>query len=140
MTSYLIDTNVVSAFTRDAPDPRIVTFFTEADLAEIFIPDVVLAEVAFGIERISDDARRSYFSRVLDSAVRPLFENRVLSATEDVWLVWKRIEWQGRKRGYTFSQPDLVIAAMAVRHGLTVVTRDTRPFKEAGALFLDPWS
>jgi predicted nucleic acid-binding protein len=46
---------------------------------------------------------------------------------------------KGRKRGYTFSHPDVLIAASAAHHGLTVVTRNTREFIEAGVDVIDPW-
>lgn len=46
----------------------------------------------------------------------------------------------GRKIGHTFSQPDLLIAATAVHHGLTVVTRDTRQFQMAQVPVFNPWS
>jgi toxin FitB len=49
------------------------------------------------------------------------------------------MEQSGRKRRYTFPQPDLVIAALAEEHDLTVLTRDTLPFQEAQVAFLNPW-
>jgi hypothetical protein len=45
----------------------------------------------------------------------------------------------GRKVGHTFSQPDLIIAATAIHHGLTVVTRDGSDFEKAGARVINPW-
>jgi toxin FitB len=47
---------------------------------------------------------------------------------------------EGRKAGHTFSQPDLVIAATALDHGLTVVSRDTRDYERAGVPVVNPWS
>jgi predicted nucleic acid-binding protein len=46
---------------------------------------------------------------------------------------------EGRKSGHTFSQPDLIIAATALEHGLTVVSRDTGDYEKSGAAVLDPW-
>jgi predicted nucleic acid-binding protein len=46
---------------------------------------------------------------------------------------------EGRKAGHTFSQPDLIIAATALCHGLTIASCDTRDCERARALFVDPW-
>jgi predicted nucleic acid-binding protein len=46
---------------------------------------------------------------------------------------------EGRKVGHTFSQPDLIIAAMALRHGLTVVTHDSADYKLGRVPLLNPW-
>ena len=53
-----------------------------------------------------------------------MFEQRVLPVTEDVMFKWRLLVEEGRKAGHTFSQPDLIIAATALHHGLTVVSRD----------------
>jgi len=47
---------------------------------------------------------------------------------------------EGRKQGHTFSQPDLIIAATALEHDLTIVTRDRAGFERARARVLDPWT
>ena len=54
-----------------------------------------------------------------------MFEGRVLPVTEDVMLKWRLLVEEGRKTGHNFSQPDLIIGATALEHGLTLVSRDT---------------
>ena len=71
--------------------------------------------------------------------MRALFGERVLEVSEDVLLRWRLIVEKGRKGGYTFSHPDVLIAATALHHGLTVVSRDVRAFEAAGAPVLNPW-
>jgi predicted nucleic acid-binding protein len=68
-----------------------------------------------------------------------MFHGRELPITEDILLCWRLIFEEGRKRGYTFSHPDVLIAASAAHHGLTVVARNTREFVEAGVDVTDPW-
>ncbi|MBP0574083.1 hypothetical protein J8J27_25625, partial [Mycobacterium tuberculosis] len=72
--------------------------------------------------------------------LRPLFEGRILAIDEDVILRWKMLHVAGRKRGHTFSQPDLFIAAIAAVGSLVVVSRDTREFIAADVPVFDPWS
>jgi toxin FitB len=64
---------------------------------------------------------------------------RVLPITEDIMFKWRLLVEDGRKVGHTFSQPDLIIAATALHHGLTVVTRDVSDHQKARAPVLNPW-
>jgi predicted nucleic acid-binding protein len=52
---------------------------------------------------------------------------------------WRLLVEDGRKAGHTISQPDLIIAATALQHGLTVVTRDTGDYARARVPLLNPW-
>ena len=54
-------------------------------------------------------------------------------------LRWRLLVEEGRKTGHTFSQPDLIIAATAIHHGLTLVTRDQGDYEKAGVPVLNPW-
>ena len=140
MTGWLLDTNVVSELRRPRPSPRVVAFVAEQPLDRLYISSVTLAELRFGIELLADAGRRAELNDWLTHKVRPLFEQRVLQVTEDVMLKWRLLVEAGRKAGHTYSQPDLIIAATALQHGLTVVTRDTADFVKAGAAVLDPWA
>jgi len=62
-----------------------------------------------------------------------------LPITEDIMLKWRLLLQEGRKAGHTFSQPDLIIAATALHHGLTVVTRDRAQYDKAHVPVFDPW-
>jgi len=68
-----------------------------------------------------------------------MFEQRVLAITDDIMLKWRVLVEVGRKSGHTFSQPDLIIAATALHHGLAVVTRNTRDHELARAKVRNPW-
>jgi len=68
-----------------------------------------------------------------------MFDERILLVTEDIIFRWRILLEEGRKTGHTFSQPDLIIAATAVHHGLTVVTRDRGDFDKARVPVFNPW-
>ena len=68
-----------------------------------------------------------------------MFTGRVLEITEDVMLRWRLLVEEGRKAGRTFSQPDLIIAAIALEHGLTLVTRNVKDFAGLRLPLLNPW-
>jgi predicted nucleic acid-binding protein len=75
----------------------------------------------------------------LTHKVRPRFDGRVLQVTEDIMLKWRLLVEEGRKAGHTFSQPDLIIAATAIHHSLTVVTRDRSDYDKARVPVMNPW-
>jgi predicted nucleic acid-binding protein len=116
-----------------------VAFVAEQPLELLHISAVTLAEIRFGIELVKDANRRNQLNAWLTNTIRPLFARRVLDVTEDVLFTWRLLVEQGRKSGHTFSQPDSFIAATALHHGLTVVSRDTREYEYAGVPVVDPW-
>lgn len=124
---------------RPRPDRKVVAFVAEQPLDLLYISTVTLAEIRFGIEVVKDANRRNELHAWLTNKVRPLFAQRVLEVTEDVLFKWRLLVEQGRKSGHTFSQPELFIAATALQHGLTVVSRDTRDYERAGVAVLNPW-
>jgi toxin FitB len=139
VTGWLLDTNILSELRRLRPEPRVVAFVAAQPLEALFVSSVILAEIRFGIELVTDASRRSELNDWLTLKVRPMFEQRVLPVTEDVMLKWRLLVEDGRKKGHTFSQPDLIIAATALLHGLTLVTRDTTEYERAGVPVFNPW-
>ena len=139
MTSYLLDTNVISELRRPRPDQHVLAFIAAQPLETLHISAVTLSEIRFGIELVADAGRRAELTTWLTHKVRPMFERRVLPVSEDVMLTWRLLVEEGRKAGHTYSQPDLIIAATAAHHGLTVLTRDVSEFQHAKVPFLNPW-
>ena len=139
MTGWLLDTNVLSELRRGRPHRKVLAFVGEQRLELLYVSTVTLAEIRFGIELVSDANRRAELNAWLTHRVRPLFEQRVLDVSEDVLFKWRLLVEEGRKSGHTYSQPDLFIAATALHHGLTVVSRDTREYQRAGAVVFNPW-
>lgn len=139
MTGWLLDTNVLSELRRQKPEPKVVAFIADQPLERLYISTVVLAEIRFGIELVPDASRRAELTDWLNNKVRPLFQQRVLAITEDIMLKWRLLVEDGRKAGHTFSQPDLIIAATGLYHGLTILSRDTSEFQAAHASVFNPW-
>ena len=139
MTGWLLDTNILLELRRPKPEPRVVAFVGAQPIEQLYVSSVTLAEIRFGIEMLPDASRRVELNDWLTLKVRPMFEQRILAVTEDVMFKWRLLVEEGRKIGHTFSQPDLIIAATAIHHGLTVVTRDTADFAKARAAVFNPW-
>jgi predicted nucleic acid-binding protein len=137
--AWLLDTNILSELRRPNPNARVVSFVSHCPLDQFYVSVVTLAEIRFGIECVVDPGRRNALHDWLTWKVRPMFDGRVLQITEDIMLKWRLLVEEGRKMGHTFSQPDLIIAATAIHHSLTVVTRDRGDFEKAHVLVLNPW-
>jgi toxin FitB len=97
------------------------------------------AEIRFGIERTNDEAFRQELTQWLNETLRPWFSDRILPVDEAVILRWRHMVEQGRKQGYTYSQPDLFIAATAALHDLCVVTRNVIDFQKSGVVVFNPF-
>ena len=139
MTGWLLDTNVLSELRRVRPNSKVVAFIKAQPLEILYISSVTLAEIRFGIERVAEAVRRAELGNWLTHRVRPMFEGRVLPVTEDVMLKWRLLVEEGRKTGHTFSQPDLIIGATALEHGLTLVSRDSADYEKARVPVINPW-
>lgn len=121
------------------PEPKVLAFVGAQPLEKLYVSTVSLAEIRFGIEMLPDANRRAELNDWLTHKVRPMFEQRVLAVSEDIMFKWRLLVEEGRKIGHTFSQPELLIAATGIHHGLSVVTRDVDGFAKARASAFNPW-
>ena len=139
MTGWLLDTNVLSELRRPRPAQRVLAFVAAQPLELLYVSAVTFAEIRFGIERVADANRRAELGEWLGHKLRPMFDGRVLAVSEDIMFKWRLLVEEGRKAGHTFSQPDLIIAATALHHGLTMVSRDTADYAKTRVPLFNPW-
>ena len=140
MRGFLLDTNVISELRRPARNARVAAFVAAQPEEKLFVSHVTFAEIRFGIERLEDSERRAALAAWLAHSVRPLFAGRTIALTEDIIVRWRLLLEAGRRRGHTFGQLDLFIAATAAEEDLVVASRDTDPFVAAGIPVIDPWT
>jgi predicted nucleic acid-binding protein len=134
--TYLLDTNVVSELRKPQPDAGLQAWLDEVPSQLTFLSVLVLGELRQGIERLRprDALQALALERWLYGVVDE-FEDRVLAVDSIVAEAWGRLN-----AGAGLPVVDGLLAATALVHGLTVVTRDTDPFERAGVPFVDPWS
>ncbi|QIL74208.1 type II toxin-antitoxin system VapC family toxin (plasmid) [Diaphorobacter sp. HDW4B] len=140
MKGWLLDTNILSELRKPRPEQSVVAFVSMQPLESLYVSAVTFAEIRFGIELVADIHKRSALTQWMNLQLRPMFDNRVLPVTEDVMFKWRLMVEEGRKLGHTFPQPDLIIAATALHHGLTIVSRDVTGYAKTGVQLVNPWS
>jgi len=124
--AWLLDTNILSEGRKPRPEPRVIAFYSTQPLNQLYISVVNVAEIRFGIELQEGPSRRAALNDWLMLTLRPAFAGRILPITEDILLKWRLLMDEGRKIGYTYSHPDLMLAAtgaISTTHGCRCSTR-----------------
>ena len=133
--SFLIDTVVLSELRKKNRDRKVVRWVKDVSAHDLFLSVVTIGEVEKGIS--NQRKKNPAFARKLEDWFSDIFlyySDRIIPVDINIALCWGRLS---EELGH--SGADLLIAATALEHGLTVVTRNTRHFKPTGALVLNPW-
>jgi predicted nucleic acid-binding protein len=138
--NYLLDTNVVSEWTKPCPNPGVVSWLAEVDEDRVFISVITIAELRHGIERMDAGARRHRLDRWLADELSFRFEGRVLPVDAGTANRWGQIMARGQGAGRPVSPMDAFIAATAEQHDLGLVTRNGSDFEGLGIRLVNPWS
>lgn len=137
---WLLDTNVVSELRKGPRGAAPVRAWAESvPPSACYLSRVSIAEIRFGIGRVTDPAFRAELEAWLRDGLQPWFGDRILEVDGPVMLRWRQLVWEGQKANYTYAQPDALLAATALVHELGVVTRNRADFVRAGVRLLDPW-
>jgi predicted nucleic acid-binding protein len=133
-----LDTNVISETLRKAPDEAVIAWLVRHD-AELALPTVTIAEIAFGIQRIRPDQRAERLESRL-SDWRRRFADRIFGLTEEAALAYGDIMGEATRRGQPMSAPDGMIAAIARVNRGRLATRNVSDFTSTGLELISPWN
>lgn len=139
MTAYLVDTNIPSELTRQLPDSRVTDFIRNAGRENLFLSVMTIGEICKGIDLLPASQKRTALQGWLDVQVRAWFAGRILPVSEAIAERWGRVAAGARKQGVTLAVVDGVIAATAMEHSLTLVTRNTKDYAGLGVSLFSPW-
>jgi len=138
--SFLLDTNVVSEWTKPNPNAGVITWLEEVDEDRVFLSVVTLAELRHGVEKLPAGNRCKKLDGWLSDELSVRFESRILLIDKAVADLWGRLVARCEARGRSLAAMDGLIAATAVIHDLTLVTRNTTDFETALKSVLNPWN
>jgi hypothetical protein len=133
---YLIDANVLSEITKPEPQIR-VTDWLRGHERQIVVDPIVLGEIRFGIHLVSSVARRRRLEQWFDEVIQTI---RCLPWQAKTGLRWAKLLAELRAAGKSMPIKDSLIAATALVHNLTIVTRNKRDFLNAGVKVIDPFA
>ncbi len=138
--AYLIDTNVISETFKPRPERLVVDWIGRQIANDLFLASISLGELVRGVQRMRDRARRERFQRWIDYDLAAQFQGRILPFDREATVIWGEIMGDGDRAGHPKPMADAQIAAVARRHGLTLVTRNIRDFVGMEVVLLDPWA
>lgn len=133
---YLLDTNVLSELFKRQPEPKVVQWINEAEKESLFLSVLTLGEMRKGVEKMEKGARKNRLIQFLEKDIPAQFEDRILAVDAEVGETWGILE---AHTGRPLSTVDALLAATALTHHLTLVTRNTQDFAFHDLRILNPW-
>lgn len=127
---YLLDTNIISNFTKPAPSESLVAWMAEQSDEDLFIASLTLAEIRRGVLERPAGKRRDQLDAWFSGPQGPtaLFAGRILAFDEKAALAWAELMAEGKTSGRPRSGLDTIIAAIAAANDCIVVTDNERDF------------
>jgi len=135
--SYLIDTNVLSELRRKTPNSGVVEWFDRRPASTLFLSVLTLGEIRKGVEGVVDTHRRMALIDWLEADLPIFFTGRVLPVDAQVADRWGRLV---AAAGRPLPAIDSLLAATALHHDLSLVTRNVRDFSDFGLQLINPWT
>jgi predicted nucleic acid-binding protein len=138
--NLLLDTNLISEWSKPNPNAGVVSWLADADEDRIYMSVVTLAELRHGIERLAAGRRRKRLNAWLEDELLQRFGDRVLPIDAAVADSWGRIVARRETLGRPIGAMDALIAATAQVHDLTLATRNEIDFDSVVSAIVNPWT
>jgi predicted nucleic acid-binding protein len=140
MNGYLLDTNVISEYSRvRLPDARVKTWVDAQNEDALHLSVLTLGEIRKGTTLLPAGNKRDRLERWLETELPARFTARLLPINAEIAELWGAMAGQAQLKGITLAIIDGLMAATAKHHDLTVVTRNVRDFSVWGLSVVNPW-
>ena len=139
MSGFLLDTNVISELVKPRPEANVTAWIEGTDESLLYLSVLTLGEIRRGIAILSQSRRRATLEAWLAKDLRARFENRILDIDQEVADRWGLLTAAARNSGIVLPVIDGLLAATALEHNLTLVTRDTGQIPSMGVAVFNPW-
>lgn len=139
MSGYLLDTNVISELTKLRPESKVVSWFQATSEELLYLSVFTIGEIRKGIDSLPRSNKRALLESWLANDLVLRFAGRILEVNLDIAERWGQISAQAKTAGAPLAVIDGLMAATALHHNLTLVTRNTKDVQVAGINTLNPW-
>ena len=139
MSGFLLDTNVISELIKARPDANVTAWVEATDESLLYLSVLTLGEIRRGIASLPQSRRRATLEAWLDRDLQARFEDRILTIDREVADRWGLLTAAARESGIALPVIDGLLAATALEHNLTLVTRDTGQIPSMGVAVFNPW-
>ena len=136
---YLLDTSVISDFTKNQPEPSLVDWFREHQDDELFLSVISIGEIQQGISRLPESQRRRDLQSWMNESLLIGYADRILAVDVPIVMQWGALTARLIGQGKKMPVMDGLIAATALQHTLTLVTRNVADFINTGLSLVNPW-
>ena len=139
MSGFLLDTNCISEIVRIRPEPRVLTWMDDADENLLYLSVLTLGEIRKGVAALPQGKRRSGLEAWLEVELHVRFLRRILPIDERVADRWGLLAATAKAKGKALSVVDGLLAATAIHHNLTIVSRNENDFAPTQVPVVNPW-
>lgn len=139
MSGFLLDTNCISELVRVAPEQRVLDWMDSAEETLLHLSVLSLGEIRKGIASLPQSRRRTRLETWLDSDLQVRFATRILPIDAGISDRWGLLSAEAKLIGKTLPAIDGLLAATALHHNLTMVTRNVSDFVSSYVSVLNPW-
>lgn len=139
-SGFLLDTNLISELMTARPSRSVAEWVHSTPEDLLYLSVITIGEIRKGIDLRGDaDPRRASLQTWLDRDLRVRFAGRLLAFDDAVAERWGQLEASVKRRRLTLPTIDAQLAATALHHGLTFVTRNVERLRPAGVPLFNPW-
>jgi tRNA(fMet)-specific endonuclease VapC len=136
---YLLDTNVISELVARQPDQAVLRWIEALDQSAVYLSVITIGEIHRGIERLPESAKRDRLRAWLTDELLVRFGDRMAPIDVGVMMAWGSMVARLISEGRPLSAMDSLIAAQAIHHGYSLVTRNESDFRDTGVHLINPW-
>jgi predicted nucleic acid-binding protein len=139
MSGFLLDTNCISELVRSKPEPRVLSWMNAADESLLYLSVLTLGEIRKGVAGLPQSKRRTHLESWLEVDLQARFAGRILPIDAPIADRWGVLVAEAKRKGRPLSVIDGLLAASALHHNLTIVSRNVDDFADTQATTLNPW-